>query len=139
MKPLSIADCLDHLRHAAGERRRRGAENSPFRPRSLPADRLAAFGQPLDSLIVEQAGVTLIGARTEAGLATSRHRHARICAANFLKALKAQEGSWTLAVARYNAGPGNPAAERTYVCSVIRNMIASGFGAWTANARALCE
>ena len=60
-------------------------------------------------------------------------------AANFLKALKAQEGSWTLAVARYNAGPGNPAAERTYVCSVIRNMIASGFGAWTANARALCQ
>ena len=41
-------------------------------------------------------------------------------AANFLKSLKAQEGSWTLAVARYNAGPGNPAAEKTYVCSVIR-------------------
>jgi len=60
-------------------------------------------------------------------------------AANFLKVLKAQEGSWTLAVARYNAGPGNPAAERTYVCSVIRNMIASGFGGWTANARALCQ
>ena len=60
-------------------------------------------------------------------------------AANFLKALKAQEGSWTLAVARYNAGPGNPAAEKTYVCSVIRNMIASGFGGWTANARALCQ
>jgi soluble lytic murein transglycosylase-like protein len=60
-------------------------------------------------------------------------------AANLLKALKGQEGSWTLAVARYNAGPGNPAAEKTYVCSVIRNMIASGFGAWTANARALCQ
>ena len=60
-------------------------------------------------------------------------------AATFLKALKAQEGSWTLAVARYNAGPANPAAERTYVCSVIRNMIASGFGGWTANARALCQ
>ena len=60
-------------------------------------------------------------------------------AANFLKALKAQAGSWTLAVARYNAGPGNPAAEKTYVCSVIRNMVASGFGQWTANARALCQ
>ena len=35
------------------------------------------------------------------------------------------------AVARYNAGPGNPAAEKTYVCSVIRNMVASGFGQWT--------
>ena len=60
-------------------------------------------------------------------------------AANFLKALKAREGSWTLAVARYNAGPDNPAAERTYVCAVIRNMVASGFGRWTANARALCR
>jgi soluble lytic murein transglycosylase-like protein len=60
-------------------------------------------------------------------------------AANFLKSLKAQEGSWTLAVARYNAGPNNPAAERTYVCAVIRNMIASGFGRWTANASALCR
>ena len=60
-------------------------------------------------------------------------------AASFLKTLRAEEGSWTLAVARYNAGPDNPAAERAYVCAVIRNMIASGFGRWTANARALCR
>ena len=59
-------------------------------------------------------------------------------AANYLKTLKAEVGNWTLAVARYNAGPDNPAAERTYVCAVIRNMIASGFGRWTANAKALC-
>ena len=60
-------------------------------------------------------------------------------AARFLKALKAEVGTWTLAVARYNAGPNNPAAERTYVCAVIRNMVSSGFGQWTASARALCR
>lgn len=60
-------------------------------------------------------------------------------AAAFLKSLRAQVGTWTLAVARYNAGPGNPAAEQTYVCAVIRNMVASGFGRWTAEARALCR
>jgi soluble lytic murein transglycosylase-like protein len=60
-------------------------------------------------------------------------------AARFLKALRAQVGSWTLAVARYNAGPDNPAAERTYVCAVIRNMVSSGFGQWTGDARALCQ
>jgi soluble lytic murein transglycosylase-like protein len=60
-------------------------------------------------------------------------------AANYLKSLKAEVGTWTLAVARYNAGPDNPAAERTYVCAVIRNMVASGFGQWTASPRALCQ
>jgi soluble lytic murein transglycosylase-like protein len=60
-------------------------------------------------------------------------------AARFLKILRGEEGSWTLAVARYNAGPNNPAAERAYVCAVIRNMIATGFGRWTANASALCR
>jgi len=59
-------------------------------------------------------------------------------AAAFLKRLKSEEGSWTMAVARYNAGPEKPAAQRAYVCAVIRNMVASGFGAWTPNARALC-
>ena len=59
-------------------------------------------------------------------------------AASFLKTLRAQEGSWTLAVARYNAGRSNSAAEKTYVCAVIRNMVASGFGRWTPSARSLC-
>ena len=60
-------------------------------------------------------------------------------AASFLKTLRAREGSWTLAVARYNAGPGNPRAQRAYVCAVIANMVASGVGQWTANARAFCS
>ena len=59
-------------------------------------------------------------------------------AANFLKELRAREGTWTLAVARYNAGPNADAAQKKYVCSVIRNMVASGMGQWTANARAFC-
>ncbi len=60
-------------------------------------------------------------------------------AAQFLKALRAREGSWTLAAARYHAGPDNNPAQRKYVCQVIANMVASGFGAWTANARAFCQ
>ena len=59
-------------------------------------------------------------------------------AAKFLRGLKAREGSWTLAVARYNAGPNNNPAQRKYVCGVIRNMVASGFGAWTAGASSFC-
>lgn len=60
-------------------------------------------------------------------------------AAQFLKALKAKEGSWTLAAARYHAGPNNNPAQKKYVCQVIANMVASGFGAWTTNARAFCQ
>lgn len=59
-------------------------------------------------------------------------------AARFLKQLKAQEGTWTLAVARYNAGPDNNPAQKRYVCAVIANMVASGFGSWTGNSRAFC-
>jgi soluble lytic murein transglycosylase-like protein len=60
-------------------------------------------------------------------------------AAGFLKTLKAQEGSWTMAVARYNAGPDNPGAQRHYVCAVIGNMVTSGMGEWTPHARDFCK
>ncbi len=60
-------------------------------------------------------------------------------AAEYLKSLRAEAGSWTLAVARYNAGPGNPQAQHKYVCAVIENMVASGEGSWTPNARAFCR
>jgi soluble lytic murein transglycosylase-like protein len=39
-------------------------------------------------------------------------------AASYLKSLYQDAGSWTVAVARYNAGPGNPQAQRTHVCAV---------------------
>jgi soluble lytic murein transglycosylase-like protein len=60
-------------------------------------------------------------------------------AARFLKQLRAREGSWTLAAARYHAGPTNNPAQKRYVCQVITNMIASGLGSWTPNARAFCR
>lgn len=60
-------------------------------------------------------------------------------AARFLRDLRAREGSWTVAAARYHAGPHNDPAQKHYVCSVIANMVASGFGAWTTAARAFCN
>ena len=60
-------------------------------------------------------------------------------AARFLKRLRARESNWTLAVARYNAGPGNNPAQRKYVCAVIGNLARSGFGSWTPAARRFCE
>ena len=60
-------------------------------------------------------------------------------ATRFLKELKAREGSWTLAVARYHAGPNNNPAQKTYVCRVIANMVASGFGGWTPGAKTFCQ
>lgn len=58
--------------------------------------------------------------------------------ARFLKQLKDRHTSWTMAVARYHAGPNNDPAQKRYVCAVIKNMVASGFGQWTPNARSFC-
>jgi soluble lytic murein transglycosylase-like protein len=60
-------------------------------------------------------------------------------AARFLNELKAREGTWTMAVARYHAGPNNNPAQKRYVCAVIRNMVATGFGSWTANSKEFCR
>ena len=60
-------------------------------------------------------------------------------AARFLKRLRESEGSWTMAVARYHAGPNNNPAQKRYICAVIRNLVATGFGNWTANARTFCR
>jgi soluble lytic murein transglycosylase-like protein len=60
-------------------------------------------------------------------------------AARFLKQLRAREGSWTMAVARYHAGPNNDPAQKYYVCRVMENMVATGFGNWTPKARMFCD
>ena len=58
--------------------------------------------------------------------------------ARFIRQLRFREGSWTKAVARYHAGPNNDPAQKKYVCRVIANMVATGFGRWTQEARAFC-
>lgn len=60
-------------------------------------------------------------------------------AARFLKNLHDKHETWTMAVARYHAGPNNDPAQKQYVCRVISNLVATGYGAWTANARQFCR
>lgn len=60
-------------------------------------------------------------------------------AARFLVELKRRHATWSMAVARYHAGPDNDPAQKKYVCRVIANMVASGFGQWTGNARSFCN
>lgn len=75
-----------------------------------------------------------------ASVAAMLDPHANVqYAARFLKVLRSSEGSWTMAVARYHAGPNNNPAQKRYVCMVIQNMVATGFGAWTPQSRAFCR
>ncbi|MBP1885959.1 soluble lytic murein transglycosylase-like protein [Ensifer mexicanus] len=60
-------------------------------------------------------------------------------AARFLSNLRARHESWTMAVARYHAGPNNDPAQKKYVCRVIANLVATGYGKWTPNATQFCQ
>ncbi len=60
-------------------------------------------------------------------------------AARFLSELRAREGSWTMAVARYNAGKNNNPGQKRYVCKVLARLAESGFGAWTPQSEAFCK
>lgn len=60
-------------------------------------------------------------------------------AARFLARLRARHETWTMAVARYHAGPDNDPAQKQYVCRVIANLVATGYGAWTPPARSFCN
>lgn len=60
-------------------------------------------------------------------------------AAKFLARLKKRHQTWTMAVARYHAGPDNDPAQKKYVCRVITNLVATGFGEWTNEARQFCK
>nr|WP_183807607.1 lytic transglycosylase domain-containing protein [Mycoplana azooxidifex] len=60
-------------------------------------------------------------------------------AARFLSELHARHETWTMAVARYHAGPNNDPAQKRYVCRVIANLVATGYGSWTQNARTFCH
>lgn len=60
-------------------------------------------------------------------------------AARFLKQLKDTHQTWTMAIARYHAGPDNEPAQRKYLCRVIANLVTSGYGKWTKDARRFCR
>ena len=60
-------------------------------------------------------------------------------AAKFLARLKRRHANWTMAVARYHAGPNNDPAQKRYICRVISNLVATGYGNWTKPAREFCQ
>lgn len=59
-------------------------------------------------------------------------------AARFLKRLRGEHETWSMAVARYHAGPNNNPAQKRYICRVIANLVTTGFGRWTPQARNFC-
>jgi hypothetical protein len=62
-----------------------------------------------------------------------------VYAARLLKSLYDKNGSWASAVALYHASPRKPEEQHLYICTIIRNLVASGFGGWTPAAKAYCK
>ncbi|WP_454916016.1 lytic transglycosylase domain-containing protein [Xanthobacter sediminis] len=60
-------------------------------------------------------------------------------AARFLQELRQRHGSWTMALARYNAGPKNTVGQHRYVCRVMKNLVEAGVGQWTDSAKSFCD
>lgn len=59
-------------------------------------------------------------------------------AAKFLKTLYKKQNSWTIAVARYHTGDRNSLEQKKYLCKVIKNLIATGFGTMIKDVSRFC-
>lgn len=102
-------------------------------------DRARAEGKQLIDLGCMQINFRYHGAEF-ASVSAMLDPHANVdYAARFLARLHARHETWTMAVARYHAGPDNDPAQKRYVCRVIANLVATGHGAWTAPAKAFCN
>jgi soluble lytic murein transglycosylase-like protein len=102
-------------------------------------DRARADGKTLIDLGCMQINYRYHGAEF-ASVAAMLDPHANVdYAARFLARLHARHETWTMAVARYHAGPDNDPAQKRYVCRVIANLVATGHGAWTSQAKAFCS
>lgn len=102
-------------------------------------DRARADGKTLIDLGCMQINYRYHGAEF-ASVAAMLDPHANVdYAARFLARLHARHETWTMAVARYHAGPDNDPAQKRYVCRVIANLVATGHGAWTSQAKAFCN
>lgn len=59
--------------------------------------------------------------------------------ARFLRRLKNRHGTWSMAVARYHAGGKNHAAQKKYVCRVLRHMIDQKLARATKTSEKICK
>ena len=60
-------------------------------------------------------------------------------AAQFLKNLYKKQKSWTIAVARYHTGDRHSLEQKKYICKVIKNLVATGFGGSIKESARFCS